>query len=78
MSSLDFLSKLLVEEFGVSAGEIHPDATVEDLGLDSLSTAELIKELEVEYGIEISADQAMFETLGEAASIVDELVAAQG
>ena len=77
MSSFDFLSKLLVEEFGVSSDEIRPDATVTDLGLDSLSTAELVEELEEEYKIELSRDEAMFETLAEAAAIVDGLLEAR-
>ena len=78
MSSFDFLSKLLVEEFGVASDEIRPDATVTDLGLDSLSTAELVEELEQEYKIELSGDEAMFETLAEAAAIVDGLIETRG
>jgi acyl carrier protein len=78
VSSFDFLSTLLVDEFGVSSDEIRPDATVADLGLDSLSTAELVEELEQEYKIELSSEQAMFDTLGEAAAIVDELIEARG
>ena len=45
MKSYDFLVKLLVEEFGVNAGELVPDASPAGLGLDSLSTMEMVREL---------------------------------
>lgn len=78
MSSHAFLSKTLVEEFGVPSDEIRPEATMVDLGLDSLSAAELIEELEREFEIEITGDQAMFNTLAEAVVIVDDLISAKG
>jgi acyl carrier protein len=74
MSSYEFLSQLLVAEFGVRPGDISPSSTPTSLGLDSLSMAELIREIEEEYGIEVSAEQARFETLGEAAALVDDLI----
>ena len=74
MSPYEFLCHLLVTEFGARGSEITPESTPASVGLDSLSTAELIRELEEEYGIEISNDQANFETLGEAAAIVDSLI----
>jgi len=78
LSSYAFLSQLLVDEFGVDPSEVAPDATPVILGLDSLSTVEMIRELEDEFKVEITGDQADFETLGEAATIVDELIAAKG
>ena len=76
MSPFDFLSKLLVEEFGVPLDEITPQATPVALGLDSLSLVELIKELEDEFEIAIPVE-ATFETLAEAAALVDELTGAK-
>ncbi len=79
MSALEFLSKLLVEEFNVDPNEVVPEATPEGLGLDSLSTVELVRELEDEFRIKLTAEQAGFSTLGEAAAIADELIrAAEG
>jgi len=77
-SSYAFLARLLVEEFGADPAEIGPDATPESLGLDSLSTVEMIRELEDEFGIKIPADQASFETLREAAAIADRLIPDDG
>ena len=78
MNSYDFLVKLLVEEFGVNAGELVPEASPAGLGLDSLSTMEMVRELEDEFGIKLSTSQVNFTTLGEAAALADELIEAKG
>lgn len=78
MGSYDFLRDILVSEFGVRAEAISPDANLESLGMDSLSMAELIREVEDEYGIVLSQEDAVFSTLGEAAAIVDALVNGNG
>lgn len=78
MKSYDFLVKLLVEEFGVTPGELVPDATPAGLGLDSLSTIEMVRELEEEFDIKFSTEQVDFSTLGEAAALADELIEAKG
>ncbi len=78
MSALPFLSQLLVEEFGVHPDDVRPEATPVEMGLDSLSTAELVREVEREFEIVLSDDQANFGTLGEAVRIVDELIGTSG
>ena len=78
MKAYDFLVKLLVEEFGVNAGELVPDASPTGLGLDSLSRMEMVRELEDEFGIKFSTEQVNFSTLGEAAALADELIEAKG
>ena len=77
MKSYEFLARLLVEEFDVAPDAVAPEATPAGLGLDSLSTVELVRELEEEFGIKISDEQANFSTLGEAAALADELIQAQ-
>lgn len=74
MSSYDSLARLLVTEFGARPEAITPDSTPASLGLDSLAMAELIHEIEEEFGIAISTTQASFKTLGEASALVDALV----
>jgi acyl carrier protein len=76
LSSYEFLGRLLVAEFGVRRDEITPESTPASLGLDSLSMAELVGELEEEFGIAISAKQANFKTLGEASALMDALIEA--
>ena len=78
VKSFDFLVKLLVDEFGVNADELVPHASPAGLGLDSLSTMEMVRELEDEFGIKFSTEQVNFSTLGEAAALADELIEAKG
>jgi acyl carrier protein len=77
VSSYEFLSEMLVEKYGVQAAAIGPEATLAELGLDSLSLTELLFDLEDKFAIEIPEDRATFRTLGEAAALIDDLVRAK-
>jgi acyl carrier protein len=53
------VKSIIVEQLGVDADEVVPDASfVEDLGADSLDTVELIMAFEEEFGVEISDEDA--------------------
>ena len=78
MQSQPQIIELLVQKYGVDAQRISADATLADLGLDSLSVAELVFDIEDLFKIEVKADDAEFKTLGEAISLVDRYVAAKG
>ncbi len=59
MSVAEKVQKIIVDQLGVSAEEVKPDASfVEDLGADSLDLTELIMAMEEEFGIEIDDDDA--------------------
>lgn len=51
---LDKIREIVVEQLGVDAEQVVPDANfVEDLGADSLDTVELIMAFEEEFDVEI-------------------------
>ena len=60
MSSIEErVKKIVVEQLGVSADQIKPEAKfIEDLGADSLDTVELVMALEEEFGREIPDEEA--------------------
>ncbi len=77
MKAYPLIVEKLTTEFGIEAERISRDATLADLGLDSLSAVELVFELEEELGVELDEQQADFATLGEAADLLDRIVAEQ-
>lgn len=52
--------KVLIASYvGISASDIHEDESFSSLGLDSLSAVELVDELRVKFGIDISASDIL-------------------
>ncbi len=78
MTPYAFLAGVLSEKYDVPREAISPEATLTELGLDSLTIVELLFDVEDEFGIEVPEDRVTFQTLAEAAALVDELVQAKG
>ena len=78
MTPYTFMAEVLSEKYDVAREAISPEATLTELGLDSLTIVELLFDVEDEFGIEIPEERATFQTLAEAAALVDELVQAKG
>jgi acyl carrier protein len=55
----DDVKVLIASYVGVSASDIHDDESFSSLGLDSLSAVELVDELRVKFGIDISASDIL-------------------
>ena len=59
MSVAEKVKEIIVDQLGVDASEVNPDAKfVDDLGADSLDLTELIMAMEEEFGVEISDEDA--------------------
>ena len=78
MSAYAYLAEVLTEKYGVEKALVRPEATMTDLGLDSLMVVEFIFDLEDEFEIEVPEEEAEFETLVEAAAMIDALIEAKG
>ena len=71
------IKHIIVEQLGVSADEIVPEASfVDDLGADSLDLVELIMVLEEEFGKEIPDEDAeKIKTVQDAMSYIQTITA---
>jgi acyl carrier protein len=63
--------ELLVEKYGVERDQVSPDAVMVDMGLDSLSVAELVFDIEDLFDIVLMEEDADFSTFGDAVALVD-------
>lgn len=65
------LINLLIGSFDVLADDISSDRTLDDLGVDSVATIELVDILQERFGIKIAEDELTNKnTVEQAASIV--------
>ncbi len=68
----DRVSALLVDRFGVPAEDIKPEASFEDLDLDSLDLVEFSLACEEELGVRIEDEEAEnLATLGDAVTLLE-------
>lgn len=74
-ATLQGLSELLVRNYNVSPERLTLDAPLQDLGIDSLGTVELLWSVEDRFGIRLPHDPPALATLGEVVAYVDALVA---
>jgi len=72
------VSRLIVDQLGVSVEEIKPEVSfLDDLGADSLDIVELVMAMEEEFDIEIPDDDAeKIQTIGDAFAYIEEKVGA--
>jgi acyl carrier protein len=68
------VTEIIVEQLGVKAEEVVPEASfVDDLGADSLDTVELVMAFEEEFGTEIPDEDAeKIQTVGDAVKYIEE------
>jgi acyl carrier protein len=77
MSSLTTIQRMMVEQFDLKLEDLTPDATLESLGLDSLSVIEFMFNLEDELKIKLPDERVEIKTLQDVTNLVDRIVAEQ-
>ena len=65
----DKVCDIIVEKLNLDKSEIKEQATLENLGADSLDLVEIVMKLEEEFGVEINDEDA--EKLTNVAEVVD-------
>jgi len=76
MALEDRVKEIIVEQLGVDANEVTPEASfIDDLGADSLDTVELVMAFEDEFGLEIPDEEAeKLTTVGDALNYLKEKI----
>ncbi|MDA8352684.1 MAG: acyl carrier protein [Firmicutes bacterium] len=71
--TLDRVQRIIVDRLGVDASEVTKEASIkDDLGADSLDVMDMILELEDEFSMEISDEEAeKINTVGDIVAYID-------
>ena len=77
MTTLERLSRILVQRYKLDPSRLTPDQPLESLGIDSLGMVEILFFIEEDFGVRLPPEGITFATLGEAAKHIDELIASQ-
>ena len=68
--TIEKAKELLADHLDMDASEIEAETKFEDLGIDSLDTAEIMMEMEDEFGVEIKFEEDGT-TVGALAAYID-------
>jgi acyl carrier protein len=77
-TTFDRLQDILIKDYHFAPDVLVSDAVLEDLGIDSLGTAELLFNIEDEFGVTLPPEAVQLTTLGDVVKFIDELIATQG
>ena len=77
MTTFERLSAILVKDYKLAPEALTREAPLEGLGIDSLGVAELLFNVEDEFGITLPPEPVQLPTVGDVVDYIDRLVAAQ-
>jgi len=77
-TTLERLRTILVQENKLLPDRLTLDSPLEELGIDSLGTVELLWNIEDTFNIKLPPEPVDLLTLGDVVHFVDELIASQG
>ncbi len=77
-TTFETLSRILINENKLLPDRLTLDVPLEDLGIDSLGTVELLWNIEDTFKIKLPSDPVKLATLRDVVHYVDALVARQG
>ncbi|WP_411677593.1 acyl carrier protein [Caproicibacter sp.] len=71
MMVFEKVAKILAEHKEIEVSEIHPESTLEELGLDSLDTVDLIMQFEDEFNVSLEMDEKI-KTVGDIVKLIED------
>ncbi len=75
MNSFKMVSNAIAKKLEIDVTIIKPESTLEELGLDSLDTFDIIFEAEDKLGIKVPNDQVDVKTIQDMTNLLDQLLA---
>jgi acyl carrier protein len=76
-TTLERIKKLFLENFDFPEERLHPEATIESIGLDSLDKIEFLFALEKEFDIKIPDREVKLNSIEDMINVIERLVAEQ-
>ena len=77
MTTLERLRAILIRDYKLAPEALTREAPLEGLGIDSLGVAELLFNVEDEFGITLPPEPVQLPTIGDVVDYIDRLIAAQ-
>lgn len=77
MTTADRIRALIARDFQIAPDALTPDARLEELGVDSIGMAEVIFNVEDEFGLKLEDNGVQFATFGDVVRYIDDALAAQ-
>lgn len=77
MTTLERLAHVLAQRYKLDPARLTPEQPLNGLGIDSLGMVEMLFFIEEDFGVYLPSEGFSFGTVGEAATYIDELIAAQ-
>lgn len=77
MTTLERLQTLLLDHYPLKREDLTPQASLEDLQIDSLGVMELFFNIEDEFHIKVPNGQVPLQTVGDVVAYIDRLMAEQ-
>jgi acyl carrier protein len=76
-ATLGRLRRIITSNYGLEESQLVPAATLEELGIDSMSTIDLLFNIEDEFNITIGREQMELKTVQDVVNYIDRLIADQ-
>jgi len=76
-TTLHWLQTTLIKDYGLNADQLTPEASLEELGVDSLGVMELFFAVEDAFQISVPQEQVALISIGDVADYIDRLIATQ-
>jgi acyl carrier protein len=77
MTTLERLQKIIVKDFELKPEDLKVSASLESLGLDSMSTIDLLFSIEDEFNIQVSREPVELKMIQDVVDYIDRLIAEQ-